>query len=300
MKTLPFKIPLPSETSIVVEEEIQPHFYTYLHQHQEVQITWILKGEGTLLAGNFTGNFGSGDIFWFGPNQPHVFRCDPIYFQKKNWLKAQSISVYFNINEAQSALMGLPELELLKKFSQRSSRGFRIEPDDYVAITEAFLKIRVKHGIARLTAFLELVDQVLSNSKHIPLSDEPVGHNLSEKEGTRMHSIYDFTLKNFHKDISVAEAADIVHMTPEAFCRFFKKHTRKTYVTFLNEVRVDHACRRLKNADDKLVSEIAYSCGFGNVSHFNRVFRKVTGKTPREYQTQALARFKKSDLQERL
>jgi len=245
MKTLPFKIPLPSETSIVVEEEIQPHFYTYLHQHQEVQITWILKGEGTLLAGNFTGNFGSGDIFWFGPNQPHVFRCDPIYFQKKNWLKAQSISVYFNINEAQSALMGLPELELLKKFSQRSSRGFRIEPDDYVAITEAFLKIRVKHGIARLTAFLELIDQVLSNSKHIPLS-------------------------------------------------------RKTYVTFLNEVRVDHACRRLKNADDKLVSEIAYSCGFGNVSHFNRVFRKVTGKTPREYQTQALARFKKSDLQERL
>jgi quercetin dioxygenase-like cupin family protein len=99
MKALPFKIPIPGETSIVVEEEIQQHFYTYLHQHQEVQLTWILKGEGTLLAGNYTGHFGSGDIYWFGPNQPHVLRCDPVYFQNKNWLKAQSISVYFDVSE---------------------------------------------------------------------------------------------------------------------------------------------------------------------------------------------------------
>jgi AraC-like DNA-binding protein len=78
-------------------------------------------------------------------------------------------------------------------------------------------------------------------------------------------------------------------MTPEAFCRFFKKHTRKTYVTFLNAVRVEQACRRLRSEDDQLVAEIAYSCGFGNVSHFNRVFRKITGKTPREFQSHAIA-----------
>lgn len=289
MKALPFRIPIRGENSVIVEEEIEQHFYTYLHQHQEIQLTWILKGEGTLLAGNYTGHFGSGDIYWFGPNQPHVFRCDPIYFTNKNWLKAQSISVYFDVQKDQ-VLANLPELEQLKTFSVRSVQGFRIEPEDYVAMTEAFLRIRVQSGLQRLTAFLQLVDQVLNHSKHLPLSDEPVGHDLTEKEGSRMHSIYDFTLQNFSKDVSVGDAAEVVHMTPEAFCRFFKKHTRKTYVTFLNEVRVEQACRRLKSADDKLIAEIAYSCGFGNVSHFNRVFRKVTGKTPREYQAHAAAR----------
>ncbi|HTL81656.1 MAG TPA: AraC family transcriptional regulator [Bacteroidia bacterium] len=290
MKALPFRIPIHGENSVIVEEEIEQHFYTYLHQHQEIQLTWILKGEGTLLAGNYTGHFGSGDIYWFGPNQPHVFRCDPIYFTNKNWLKAQSISVYFDVSEKNQILANLPELEQLKTFAVRSVQGFRIEPEDYVAMTEAFLRIRVKSGMQRLTAFLQLIDQVLNHSKHLPLSDEPVGHDLTEKEGSRMHSIYDFTLKNFSKDVSVGNAAEVVHMTPEAFCRFFKKHTRKTYVTFLNEVRVEQACRRLKSADDKLIAEIAYACGFGNVSHFNRVFRKVTGKTPREYQAHAAAR----------
>lgn len=292
MKALPFKIPIPGETSIVVEEEIQQHFYTYLHQHQEVQLTWILKGEGTLLAGNFTGHFGSGDIYWLGPNQPHVFRCDPVYFQNKNWLKAQSISVYFDVSETRQNLLSVPELETLKQFSIRSVKGFRIEPKDYVAMTEAFLRVRVQQGLPRLTAFLQLIDLVLNQSTHFPLSDEEVGPDLSEKEGTRMHAIFDFTLKNFDKEVSVSNAAEVVHMTPEAFCRFFKKHTRKTYVTFLNEVRVEKACRKLKTPDDKLIAEIAYSCGFGNVSHFNRVFRKVTGKTPREYQAHAAARMK--------
>jgi AraC-like DNA-binding protein len=289
MKALPFKIPIVGETSVIVEEEIEPHFYTYLHQHEEVQLTWILKGEGTLIAGNYTGQFSSGDIYWFGPNLPHVFRCDPIYFQNKAWLKAQSISIYFDVSQDTAGLIDIPELQALRQFVSRSGRGFRIEPENYVNMTEAFLKIRVQQGIPRLMAFLQLAEEVLHHSSLQPLSDVNATKDLSEKEGTRMHTIYDFTLKNFDKDISVSDAAALVHMTPEAFCRFFKKHTRKTYVTFLNAVRVEQACRRLRSEDDQLVAEIAYSCGFGNVSHFNRVFRKITGKTPREFQSHAVA-----------
>ena len=176
MKALPFKIPITGAESVVVEEDIQPHFYTYLHQHEEVQLTWILKGEGTLLAGNYTGNFGSGDIYWFGPNQPHVFRCDTVYFQKKSWLKAQSISVFFKVDDAENkGLLSLPEFSELRKFSIRSAGGFRIEPENYVALTEAFLKVRVQHGLARLTAFMQMIDQLLHHSKHVALSDEPIG-----------------------------------------------------------------------------------------------------------------------------
>lgn len=287
MEALPFKIPVVGDTSIIVEEDIVPHFYTYLHQHEEVQLTWILKGEGTLIAGNYTGQFSSGDIYWFGPNLPHVFRCDPIYFQNKTWLKAQAISIYFSMSEAKSMLLHIPELQTLRQFSNKSIRGYRIEPENYVAMTEAFLRVRVQHGMQRIMAFLQLADLVLQHSTLQALSDVAASTDLSEKEGTRMHAIYDFTLKNFDKEISVNDAAQVVFMTPEAFCRFFKKHTRKTYITFLNSVRVEQACRQLRVQGDQRIAEIAYSCGFGNVSHFNRVFRKVTGKTPRTYQAQA-------------
>jgi hypothetical protein len=108
-----------------------------------------------------------------------VFRCDPIYFQNKNWLKAQSISVYFDVSETRQNLLAVPELEKLKQFAVRSVRGFRIEPEDYVAMTEAFLRVRVQQGLPRLTAFLQLVDLVLHHSKHFPLSDEAVGPELS-------------------------------------------------------------------------------------------------------------------------
>jgi quercetin dioxygenase-like cupin family protein len=80
MKVLPFTIPVPHDHSIIVQEEVLPHFYTYLHRHAETQITWIQKGEGTLLAGNNMHVFREGEIYVIGANLPHLFKSDPAYF----------------------------------------------------------------------------------------------------------------------------------------------------------------------------------------------------------------------------
>lgn len=90
-------------------------------------------------------------------------------------------------------------------------------------------------------------------------------------------------MANYSEDISIEKIASIAYMTPPAFCRYFKKHTRKTYVTFLNEVRINEACKQIINGDFDSLASIAYSNGFNNAVTFNRVFRRSTGKSPREY-----------------
>jgi len=76
MKVLPFKIPKPENATLIVQEDKGAQFYTKLHQHQEIQISLIKKGEGTFIIGDFVGEFNEGDIFLIGENLPHVFNSD--------------------------------------------------------------------------------------------------------------------------------------------------------------------------------------------------------------------------------
>jgi YesN/AraC family two-component response regulator len=75
----------------------------------------------------------------------------------------------------------------------------------------------------------------------------------------------------------------VAHLTPQAFCRYFKKHTLKTYVTFLNEVRINEACKKIVSENFDSLASVAYQTGFTNAVTFNRVFKKITGQPPKKF-----------------
>ena len=85
--------------------------------------------------------------------------------------------------------------------------------------------------------------------------------------------------RNFKKDISLGEAAKISAMSEVAFSRFFKKKTGNSFVDTLNEIRLGHASRLLIDTTQS-INEVAFSCGFNNMSHFNRLFKRK--KTPHQ------------------
>ena len=76
MKVLPFKIPKPENVTLYIQEDKGKTFYDKLHQHQEIQISVILKGEGTYVIGDCVGDFKPNDLFVLGENLPHVFKSD--------------------------------------------------------------------------------------------------------------------------------------------------------------------------------------------------------------------------------
>src|ERR1700760_3831222 len=126
MKVLPFTIPVPHDHSIMVLEEVLPHFYTYLHRHAEVQITWIQQGDGTLLAGNSMHPFRAGEIYLLGANLPHLFKSDAVYFVPENALEVKTVTIFFNPEGRLQALFQLPEMKTLKVFIAQWQNGYKV------------------------------------------------------------------------------------------------------------------------------------------------------------------------------
>jgi AraC-like DNA-binding protein len=89
-------------------------------------------------------------------------------------------------------------------------------------------------------------------------------------------------LDGFGEQLRLDDVLGRVGMSQATFNRQFKKHTGKTFTRFVNEVRIDAACRQLVETE-RSISEVAYACGYNNISHFNHQFRALRACTPRTF-----------------
>jgi len=283
MKVLPFTIPVPHDHTIIVQEEVLPHFYTYLHRHAEVQITWIQKGEGTLLAGNSMHPFHAGEVYLLGANLPHLFKSDPAYFQPENLLEVKTVTIFFNPADKLQALFSLPEMTALKTFIARWQNGFKVPDTSYEDVSMRIAALQQAGGAAQLGLFIELVNTLSLDAGLIPLSSGTYSYAMTDPEGMRIAAVYNYIMQNYAGSLSLDAVAAQAHLTPTAFCRYFKKHTRHTFVHFVNRIRVNEACRQLSAGSQNSIAAIAYSCGFNSITNFNYIFKSITGLSPREY-----------------
>jgi len=283
MKVLQFTLPVPHDKTVIVQKDVLPHFYPHLHRHQEIQLTWIQQGEGTLVAENNMYSFRSGEIYWLGDNLPHVFKSDPSYFVPTSRKQVQTLNIFFNTKGQLDSFFELPEIKNVKHFLQNQQSGFKVPPQHVGEISEKMLRIEHTSGIDQLIHFIELLKLLSAVQELTPLSarSQPVAY--SEHEGIRIGAIYNYIMQQYDKPITLEDVAKQAHMTPQAFCRYFKKHTLHTFVSFLNEVRINEACKKLTDGNYDSIATVAYNCGFNSITNFNRVFKGVTGKSPSEY-----------------
>lgn len=283
-RVLAFSVPQTEHELVRVQKDVEPYFYDQLHQHPEIQVMLIEEGEGTLIAGDYVGRFKPGDVFIIGGGQPHVFRSDPVYYHRK--LQARSTSLYFNERYFGKELWEAHEMGAVRELAETSRHGLQLSGDHSALAAKLTLRIADSEGIARVVYFFTLLE-FLSKSKNSfrKLAIQP--GRLHENEEPRMNRILEFTFRECHREIYLDEVAQLAHLSVEAFCRYFKLHTRKTYVNFLNEVRVSNACQMLIR-QELSVDQIANRSGFTNASNFNRIFKRIAGKTPLAYKKQAL------------
>lgn len=283
MKVLQFTIPVAHDKSVIFQEDRLPHFYPYLHRHLEVQLTWVVKGAGTLVAGTGIYPFNAGDIFLLGANQPHVFKSDPAYFDNQRNKQTHSVTVFFDPLKKLKTLFELPELRLIQSFIERRSTGFKIPSAYTSAVSDKISGIKNARAVDRLLLFLDLLKRLYSLDRHLEPLSKAMSGKVSENEGMRIRNVYDYIMQNYSAGVSLEKVSAIAHMTPQAFCRYFKKQTGNTFVSFLNEVRINEACKKMMEHDFESVSGVAYTTGFNSITNFNRVFKSVTGKSPLEY-----------------
>jgi AraC-like DNA-binding protein len=280
MKVIPFQVPKTGQEAFRLQVDVLPYFYDRLHQHSETQIMLIEKGEGTLIAGDYVGRFNAGDVYVIGSGQPHVFRSDESYYHTRSKKNVQATAIYFDEHYAGEKFWQLQELKDIRNFLSKVGT-MRVEGKTQTEVVSLVQQIKQAQKAIKLILFLQLL-HVLAQSKNLKrLSVAPV-QNLTQEEDKRMNDVLQFTFKQSNRKIKISEVASVANLSSEAFCRYFKIRTRKTYTNFLNEVRISHACKRLIEGEPNIQS-VCYEVGFQNLSHFNRQFKKVTGKTPSKY-----------------
>lgn len=283
MKVLQFTIPVSRHKTILLQREKLPYFYPHLHRHEEIQLTWIRKGEGTLVAQTAMHPFRPNEIYLLGANQPHIFKSDQPYFSAKSRKKVEALTLFFDPAGQLAAMLDLPEMKAVRHFLNHAENGLKI-PEKHVAeVSERMMGIESATGVEQIIRFLDLLRFFSQMEKTEPLVASHRNKSISENEGLRIGQIYNYIMQHYDSDITLEEVARRAHMTPQAFCRYFKKHTRHTFVSFLKEVRITEACRKLTDGNYESIATIAYDCGFNSITNFNRVFKSVTGKAPRIY-----------------
>lgn len=282
MDPLYFKVPLNTNESIKVEEWDIPRFYSLLHFHPEFQITYIRKSHGFLFVAEKLYEFFPGNVFLIGPNIPHVFRnSDDNYPEEGASGGVNAVSMFFT-EKSFGQLFSMPEADEIKKLLNKSVFGIKLADKLERKVAVKINKIVRGKGFGRILDLLSILHIVAGsrNFKMISLSQFP---ELKQKDETlKINRVYDYVLKNFSVSIHLNTVASLVNMSTYSFCRFFKTRTNKTFVEFLNEIRIGMACKYL--LDGKMnVTEVAYACGYNSLSNFLQQFKKLTGITPSAY-----------------
>jgi len=281
MKVLPFQIPKPEHDALIYQIDKEIIFYDKFHQHEEIQLSYIVEGAGTLIVGDTINYYKKGDVLALGSNLPHVFKSDIT-------LKTTSkmVSLFFTKTAFGESFFKLEELGDLRPFFIKVVHWFKLKSPTNT-LKKLFLQLELNNKLQRFITCLDIL-KILSKSNHQALSSFIYDKKYSDSEGNRMRDVMDYTMRNYQNQISLDDVAKVSAMTKNAFCKYFKKRTNKSYFRFLNELRIENACKLLMTEKELSIAEIADQSGFNNISNFNRQFKTVKQMSPSAYKQRKL------------
>ncbi|PZX59748.1 AraC-like DNA-binding protein [Algoriphagus ratkowskyi] len=282
-KVISFQIPKSEKTFIQFQEDRGKYFYNKLHQHPQAQLTLIIEGRGQFLVGDYVGRFGPGDMYLLGESIPHVFRSDGEYFREERGLTVAGNTIFFDFQALGTALEEVEEFHELAKLSEKITGSFQLQGEMRDKIATLLSGFGAFTGISKLHQSLAILSLLDFNSTDLKaLNQIPVLRTMSEREGRRMDHVMRFILDNCARHISLEEVAEQAYMSKEAFCRFFKLRTRRTFTQYVQQLRITEA-KKLLLETDKSISEISFEVGFQTLSHFNKSFKLLTEMTPKDW-----------------
>jgi AraC-like DNA-binding protein len=221
-----------------------------------------------------------------GPNIPHYWNND-FYSAESRPMPAKAFVVMFSEDFLGKDFFSLPEMAPLKILLNKSKGGICFPNAAKSGIPGKLRRLVSCSGPLKIMLFLDILND-LANAEIRPLLTKTFVAELpltayNDHSVERLKKVYEFVLANYQNKIQIKEVANIAHMSTFAFCKYFKKSTIKTFMTFLVELRICHAKKLLVQKDELAISDVCFESGFDNLSNFNRQFKLITSMTPKEY-----------------
>jgi len=273
------------DKSFIVYKENNP--FTGWHNHPEYELVFILKGKGKRVVGDNVDRFENNDLAFLAPYTPHEWHCDPEYFDKDEVFKGEAIVIQFLEDFLGDKFFNIPENRILKKFLNDSTRGYEFYGKSKYKIISIMLNMVDMNDSDRLYALFSIF-KIFSNTNEFRMLSSPASLDLFKlEENDPMQKALKYILQNFQKPIYLKDLLEITNMSNTAFYSAFKHSYRMSCKNFLLNIRIGYACKLLTE-ESMHISEIAYSCGFENLSNFNRQFKQIKGITPKQFVEQLI------------
>jgi len=265
--------PLHSFMARVVERPRRPTLKEAWHFHPEIEICLTLKSEGKRFVGNNIADYQRGDLVLFGANLPHGFITEKKSVQIVIQLQALFLGVAF---------LEKPETKSIRELFIRAKRGIQFYGAAQIAAKPKIQQVLKSEGLPKIIHLLDLL-HFLANTPHCKyIVDESFQSDTKMIKLERVKIVYDYILKNYQEKVTLEKAAQLISMTKSSFCKFLKKHTKKTFSEIVNEIRIAHACDLMMRTDKK-ISTVAFESGYNDVSYFSRTFKKIIQASPKEF-----------------
>ena len=246
------------------------------HFHPEIELVYVNGGTGKRHIGNHISHYHNGDLILIGSNLPHFGFTDRLTGNKSE-VVIQTLDTFLGDH-----FFEIPEMVTVKQLLERSKQGIAFSGNTKRIVGDMMEQLLEMSNFEQLLAFLMILKTLAESEEYTLLNVENVVLETKPQDTKRLDKVYSYVSQEFTRHITLSEMAALVSMTDQAFSRYFKSKTGKTFTQFVNEYRLVHACKLLSE-EDMTITDVCYASGFNNFSHFNKKFKEHTGESPSAY-----------------
>jgi AraC-like DNA-binding protein len=253
-----------------------------VHFHVEYELNFILNGKGVKrVVGDHQEAIGNAELVLIGSNLPHGW-MNHKYNHEESENEIEEVTIQFHKDLIDENFLRRNQLYFVREMLDKSSKGISFSEETTMKLANKFKSLVKKSGFDSVIGLLEILHELSLSTNQRLLSDESFMDNKISYNSRRIQAVFEHMRSSYNKEVTLSEVAKIAGMTDVSFSRFIKKRTGKTFIDSLNEIRLGHAARRLIDTTET-ISEIAYKCGFNNLSYFNRLFKSKKNCTPKQF-----------------
>ena len=270
--------PLTQSDCFSVFSRIKSEFDFPLHFHEELELNFIQNAAGAKrVIGDHVEEIEDIEMVLVGSNLQHGW-----FTNKCESDNIKEITIQFHRDLFEEKFLQRNQLTFIRTLFQRASRGVLFTRETALNILPRLNQLTQKTGFDSVLELMSILHDLSISRNFRTLSDASFNKENLSYNSRRIEKIMEHVNNNFGQNITLSDAAKIAGMTEVSLSRFFKLRTGKTFIDTLNDVRLGHASRMLIETTQS-VNEIAYKCGFNNMSNFNRIFKKKKDCTPKEF-----------------
>lgn len=265
-----------------IREISLPYFSTEFHFHKECQLVYVVESEGKRIIGDNIEHFESDELIFLGSNIPHAWHNDKQYFNKEELKHARSIALFINPSVLVEHVGAFGNVKKIQAMLSKAQRGMKFYGKAKNELTTLLKQMCQQKELPAAINLLQILHILSSTKEYELLASEGYINNYQNRDNERMDSVFKYAFNHFTEEILLSTVAGIAGMNKQAFCRYFKTRTQKSFMQFVNELRIGQACKLLSDSENTVL-QIAYECGFNSITNFNSFFKEIKGLTPREF-----------------